>query len=418
MIRINYQYLIKMSLFLGLFVLVACSSTPSKDATLIINSPQIPSVEPAADNKISCETVIIAPTPGVEEKSIFPEIKKDEHVRGLPSAEVTILEYGDFQCPGCASFAPILLELEKEYSRDLRVVFRQLPLFDIHDKALLAAQASEAAADYGKFWEMHDLLFKNYEEWKLLSQEDFTQWLMEGAVSIGLNRNEFEIALSSQTIKDRVENSLEDALSIGLRTTPFLLINGQIYNGPRDINSLDQIISLIILGKRQFSSCPDYSIDPLKQYTAILHTEKGDITIQLFPEKAPLAVNSFVFLVKNHWYDNNPFFRVIPGALVQTGDPSGTGFGGPGYLFQNEIDANLVFDRPGVVAMFNNGDESNGSQFFITIAPQLELNGKYTIFGQVTSGMDVLEKLTPRDPTLQQVISTGDLLLSVSIIEQ
>ena len=116
--------------------------------------------------------------------------------------------------------------------------------------------------------------------------------------------------------------------------------------------------------------------------------------IQLYADQAPLAVNSFVFLAKQGWFDGVTFHRVIPGFVAQTGDPSGTGKGGPGYFFKNEV-SDLRYDKPGVVGMANSGPDTNGSQFFITYAPQPSLDGSYTIFGQVIQGMDVVENLTP-----------------------
>jgi cyclophilin family peptidyl-prolyl cis-trans isomerase len=314
--------------------------------------------------------------------------------------------------------APVLAQLEKKYPLELQVIFRQLPLYDIHDKALLAAQAAEAASDQGKFWEVYDLLYGNNNQWVSLTQDDFKSWLIEQSESIGLDPVSFQEKIFSQEIIDRVQRELEQSLQIGLSTTPFLLINGEIYNGPRDYQSFETVIQLILLGKRQFLICPEMIIDPIKQYIATLHTEKGDIVIQLYVDKAPITVNSFVFLARNGWFDNNPFSLVIPGFVAQTGDPSGTGLGGPGYLFENESDGSLSFDRPGVVGMVNAGENTNGSQFFITYGPQMDLNGRYTIFGQVIEGIDVLSKLTPRDPGTDPNPPQGDLLISVTILEQ
>lgn len=412
------QIRFKNSLIITLIMLVACSEYPTSSASPNPESTNTATIIPNTNHKPLCQSMPVAPTPGPDEKSIFPVVNENDHTRGPATADVEIVEYGDFQCPGCAGLAPILLQLEDKHSGNLQVVFRQLPLYDIHDKALLAAQASETASDLGKFWEMHDLLFENYEEWKSLNPDDFTKWLLEQTSSIGIDPITFEVSFTSQPIINRIQTDLENALKIGLRTTPFLLINGQIYNGPRDYNSLDQIISLIVLGKHQFTSCPELTIDPLKQYFATLQTEKGDITIQLFPDKAPEAVNSFIFLARNGWYDNNTFFKVIPGYLVQTGDPSNTGYGGPGYLFQNEITPNLIFDRPGVVAMANTGQGTYGSQFFITLETRNDLNGYYTIIGQVISGMDVLQELSPRDPEAMINPPPGDLLKKITIIEK
>jgi cyclophilin family peptidyl-prolyl cis-trans isomerase len=159
------------------------------------------------------------------------------------------------------------------------------------------------------------------------------------------------------------------------------------------------------------------TIDPTKQYIATLHTEKGDIVIELAADKAPLAVNSFIFLAHNGWFDNVTFHRVIPGFVAQAGDPSGTGFGTPGYAYKNEI-TDLKFDAPGVVGMANAGADSNGSQFFITYAAASNLDGKFTVFGHVIQGMDVATNLTPRDPSQSGDLPPGDKILSVSIEEK
>ncbi|HEY5669632.1 MAG TPA: peptidylprolyl isomerase [Anaerolineales bacterium] len=160
------------------------------------------------------------------------------------------------------------------------------------------------------------------------------------------------------------------------------------------------------------------TIDASKQYVAILHTEKGDITIELYADKAPLAVNNFIFLARNGWYDEVTFHRVMENFVAQAGDPSGTGFGTPGYAFSNEISPDLKFDKAGIVAMANAGPDSNGSQFFITYAPTPQLDGGYTIFGQVISGMDVAESLTPRDPSQALDLPPGDEIISVEIQER
>ncbi|NOH03323.1 MAG: peptidylprolyl isomerase [Chloroflexi bacterium] len=174
---------------------------------------------------------------------------------------------------------------------------------------------------------------------------------------------------------------------------------------------------MIALGQRQFTECPPFDIDVSRQYIATLDTEKGNIVIELYPDKAPLAVNSFVFLARQGWYDGVTFHRVIPGFAAQAGDPSGTGRGNPGYLFEDEI-SDLLFNKPGVVGMANSGPDTNGSQFFITFAPAAHLNGSYTIFGQVISGLEVAEQLTPRDPAQGVNLSTGDKIIRVTVEEK
>ena len=162
---------------------------------------------------------------------------------------------------------------------------------------------------------------------------------------------------------------------------------------------------------------PGMAIDTGKPYTATLVTDKGDITIQLFADRAPKTVNSFVFLARQGFYDGVTFHRVLEGFMAQTGDPTGTGGGGPGYRFEDEIDPELKFDRAGIVAMANSGSDTNGSQFFITYGPQSHLNGKHTIFGQVVAGMEVVEALTPRDPSQDPDAPPGDVIRTIRIVE-
>ena len=148
-----------------------------------------------------------------------------------------------------------------------------------------------------------------------------------------------------------------------------------------------------------------------------METTRGRIVLQLYPQEAPLAVNSFVFLARQGWYDGVPFHRVIADFVAQTGDPSETGFGSPGYAFPDEI-SDLRFDRPGILAMANAGPNSNGSQFFITYRAAPELDGLHTIFGQVLEGMDVLTALTPRDPSQTNELAEADRILKVEIQEK
>jgi len=158
------------------------------------------------------------------------------------------------------------------------------------------------------------------------------------------------------------------------------------------------------------------SINPDKTYYATFQTAKGDIRVQLFAKQAPKTVNNLIFLARAGFYDNTTFHRVLKDFMAQGGDPTGTGSGGPGYRFEDEIDPSLQFDRAGLLAMANAGANTNGSQFFLTFVPTPWLNGHHTIFGQVVSGLDVLLSLGLRDP--QTAKGPGDLLKTVVIEEQ
>jgi cyclophilin family peptidyl-prolyl cis-trans isomerase len=169
-------------------------------------------------------------------------------------------------------------------------------------------------------------------------------------------------------------------------------------------------------GHTQYDAPPEMTIDVNKSYTATVTLEKGgEFVIELYPDKTPVTVNSFVFLAREGFYDGVTFHRVLQDFMAQTGDPTGTGGGGPGYEFENE-DSDLVFDKEGVVAMANAGRDTNGSQFFITFGPVERLNGGYTIFGQVISGMDVVKSITLRNPQ-ENPSYTGDVITSIVISE-
>ena len=150
---------------------------------------------------------------------------------------------------------------------------------------------------------------------------------------------------------------------------------------------------------KQWSSPPEMVIDPTNQYQAILHTDKGDIHIDLFADRVPNTVNNFVFLSQQGFYDETIFHRVIADFMAQGGDPTGTGTGGPGYTFQDEIDPGLRHDKPGVLSMANAGPNTNGSQFFITHVPTPWLDGNHAVFGEVSQGMAVVMSIPPRDPS-------------------
>jgi cyclophilin family peptidyl-prolyl cis-trans isomerase len=166
---------------------------------------------------------------------------------------------------------------------------------------------------------------------------------------------------------------------------------------------------------KQWSTPPEMQIDPAKNYKARMETDKGTMVIELFADKTPITVNNFVFLAREGYYDNVIFHRVISDFMVQGGDPTGTGRGGPGYKFQDEFVPSLKHDKQGILSMANAGPFTNGSQFFITHGPTPHLNGKHTVFGQVVEGLDVLMSIPPRDPG--NVNAPAVKIISVTIEE-
>ncbi len=157
---------------------------------------------------------------------------------------------------------------------------------------------------------------------------------------------------------------------------------------------------------KQWKNPPSLTIDPKKKYLARIQTARGEIVLQLFPEHAPLTVNNFVFLARENFYDGVTFHRVIADFMVQGGDPSASGSGGPGYRFADETSSNPLKHETGALSMANAGPNTNGSQFFITHCPQPHLNGRHTVFGKVLQGQDVVD-----------AIRQGDAMVSVRIEE-
>src|SRR5438093_7692402 len=160
---------------------------------------------------------------------------------------------------------------------------------------------------------------------------------------------------------------------------------------------------------------PTGTLDLSKSYSARFKTERGEFSCELFAADAPLTVENFINLARAGFYDGTTFHRVIPGFMAQGGDPEGTGRGGPGYQFADEFDPGLRHSGPGVLSMANAGPNTNGSQFFITFAPTPHLDGRHTVFGQVTSGMDVVRSIRERDPGRDT--QPGDRIESIQIEE-
>lgn len=160
------------------------------------------------------------------------------------------------------------------------------------------------------------------------------------------------------------------------------------------------------MAEKQWDNPPEMVIDPQGTYRAVIETDRGTIEIDFYPEHAPKTVNNFVFLAKEGFYDDISFHRVINDFMVQGGDPTGTGRGGAGYRFDDEVKGNPLKHETGSLSMANAGPNTNGSQFFITHSPQPHLDGKHTVFGKVTMGQKVVN-----------AIKQGDAMIKVEIIE-
>jgi peptidyl-prolyl cis-trans isomerase B (cyclophilin B) len=161
------------------------------------------------------------------------------------------------------------------------------------------------------------------------------------------------------------------------------------------------------MNSMQWKNPPEMQIDSKKTYQAQMETSKGLIELELYPEYAPKTVNNFVFLAREGYYDGIIFHRVINDFVIQGGDPTGTGAGGPGYKFEDELEENPLKHETKVISMANAGPNTNGSQFFITHSPQPHLDGKHTVFGKVVNGADIVD-----------AIQMGDRIEKVEISEK
>lgn len=415
---------------LGLLAACGAANTPASP-TATAQPTTAPAVSPAAPQSAtpSMPATLAGtplPTPDIE-KIVKPQ--PEDWKLGPGGAAVTFIEWADFQCPYCSEVAPLLRKLANAYPKEVQIVYRHFPL-PTHDKSLLTVQAAEAAGAQGKFWEMEALLFEKQAEWTGQSAEELRATLTQFAEQIKLDVKQFNADLDAGKYTSKAQAARDLAEQLGLPGTPFLLINQQPW--PQDMSyaysNLEGMVKFFVeLPKKQFKQAPAMTIDKAKSYTATLKTDKGDIQIKLLADKAPVAVNNFVFLAKAGWYDNVPFHRVLEGFMAQAGDPSGLGLGGPGYTFDNEV-TGLQFDKAGLVAMANagagqKGQGTNGGQFFITFGPAPQLDAadpakeaKYTIFGEVVGGMDVVKQITLRDP--QQTPEVAPTMIKTVTIEE
>ena len=182
-----------------------------------------------------------------------------------------------------------------------------------------------------------------------------------------------------------------------------------------DGSPLKQLVDFNGITIPQYSNVPPITIDTTAQYAATIMTNNGNMVIDLFADQAPLTVNNFIFLANDGYYDGVTFHRVIPSFMIQGGDPTGTGGGGPGYQFQDEIVAGLSFDQPGRLAMANAGPGTNGSQFFVTTVPTPHLDGNHTIFGQVREGQEVANAISLTTTGAQDRPTTPVIIQGIDI---
>ena len=411
-------FLLSFVLLLGL--LVACgegetSPPPSPTVTSVPPSPTSEASSSTPEPDMDATDLPMTATPSgpatcqvftLPVESRIPDLNEDDHFVGPEDAPITFIEYADFECPACAGLHTLRDYLTEKYGDQLRFAYRHLPLTSIHDKAIITAEATEAAAAQGKFWEMHDLLYERQQEWSGLSEEAVVDKLVEYAGDLELDTERFETALNEHTYREQIMADYEAYQEYGQMATPTYVVN-KVFYPTREFGGfgrLEAFISLVAMQDEMYDSPPSQVIDPDKDYVATIQTSKGDIKIDLFEDEAPTNVNSFAFLAQDGWYDGLDFFFVDHEQVALTGDPtnSGGGLPYPGYTCGDETASDLSFEETGLLALYTPAPNQNSSSFFITYVPQPDFTGNFTIIGRVTDGMDVAESLTERQPGADQ----------------
>lgn len=321
----------------------------------------------------------------------------------------------------------MLGRLVDAYPDAVQLTYRHFPLISIHANAQKSAEAAEAAGAQDAFWPYHDLLFERQNDWSSLPEAEARDFFIALAESLALDTVQFTSDLDGDVYAEYVSASYQEAINLNLSGTPSVILDGRLLPGdgiPFDYNVWENFVKqqiqlqepLNALAERRYDAPPPMTIDENATYLARVKMETGgEFVMELWPQSAPQTVNSFVFLANEGWFDGVTFHRVLEGFVAQTGDPSGTGMGGPGYAIPNEIDPALSHSEPGMVAMANSGPDTNGSQWYITLGDASQLDGSYTIFGRVIEGMDVVEAITPRNPANDPDAPPGDAISTITI---
>ena len=245
-------------------------------------------------------------------------------------------------------------------------------------------------------------------------------YLIELANTSGLDEAQFITDIDSVEVEAKVALNIQDAVNLQLPGTPALVVDNFVVSGQQLPSEYDvweaYVEETIRMSSLPQYTLPDMTIDTSQVYLATVQMESGgQFVMELYPESAPMTVNSFVFLSNEGWFDGVTFHRVIPGFVAQTGDPTGTGRGCPGYAIPNEIDLAFSHAEIGIVAMANSGPDTNGSQWYITLGDAAFLDGSYSIFGRIVEGLDeTVMAISPRDPA-DPAAQQGDVIESITI---
>jgi cyclophilin family peptidyl-prolyl cis-trans isomerase/protein-disulfide isomerase len=385
----------------------APTSEPTAWVSLPLTSPGTSSALPPTPSSVSdIPQPTLAP---------IPPITDADWARGPADAPITLLLYSDFDCQACADLARVLDELQSLHPQDIRLIYREVPLLTIREKSALAAQAAASAAAQGRFWEMHDLLFTRYAEWSALTLDEFPVWLGQVAPNAGLDAATLAQDLETRRFEPYVAEAYNQAVAAGIPGAPFLFFNRDLFMLPPTLENLEATVRLTLLASRQFDSPPAFTLDLSADYYARIRLNIGEVILDLYEDSAPQAVNSFAFLAQQGWYDGTPAYRVVRGQYVEFGDPTGTGFGTPGFSFGLEASPSITFDRPGVVGLSAEDPSTNGSRFFIALTALPMYDGERTVLGHVVSGLHLIDALSTRDPLTDLLLDPQAIIQSIEV---
>jgi cyclophilin family peptidyl-prolyl cis-trans isomerase len=363
------------------------------------------------------------PTPAPKAAVCTPyplNIVANDHVLGNASASTTILEYGDYQCPSCASFHSGFKTTFNTLSNTVRLVYRHYPLPQ-HDKAVITAKAAEAAALQGKFWEMHNLLFEKQADWADKPVSEITATLKTYAGELQLDIAKFETDLASPEVAARVQQDADSGTAAQLQGTPTIFLDGR--QAPAEAftasDTAEQLKGYAEQRAAQVAGAstktfdfkqPEQVTNADSKYVLTITTSKGDIVAELDPALAPVNVNSTVFLAQQGYFDGAPIvLNDAQVGAVLTGNP--TAVGNPGYECDFEKPAAGAMAQPGVVALY--GGDKTSPQFVFTYSSTQDLDGRFSVIGQITSGLDIVRSLVVGEGTNQ-----GDTITSVKVEEK
>ncbi len=285
---------------------------------------------------------------------------------GPEDAVLTIIEYSDFQFPYCADASLGLIEYQREHSDDVRLVYRHFPL-SFHEKAVPAALAANAAGYQGMFFEAEEFLFENQAEWSVLESNDaFTEWLIrEFSQFSDLDFDLWYLAFSDSDNETAVRNMYSQVIKAGIVSgTPTVFLNYVDSNYMFDAASLDSFIEKIRMNEYRSSECPDVVIEEGRSYTAVLETDAGDIHIELFPDTAPNAVNSFKYQAESGLFDGAEIRSSYDGFEISFGE-----LASPGYSFDAEFDDSRISNGTGYIGIGFGSGQTFGRLFITNDIP-------------------------------------------------